>query len=392
MQNITILGSTGSVGVNTLDVIDLHPEQFKIIAITANNNVELLLKQCLQYSPKYAVMVNEDAACRLRKELALKASSVTVLSSPVSLEFVASLEEVNTVVAAIVGIAGLRSVVAAAKSAKKILLANKEALVTAGSLLMSIVKNSGAVLLPVDSEHNAVFQSLPFNYSPCMPTPGVRRILLTASGGPFRNSSLEFINSATPEQAVAHPNWTMGQKISVDSATMMNKGLEVIEAYWLFSVPLSRIEVVIHPQSIIHSMVEYDDGSVLAQLGNPDMRTPIAHALAYPNRIVSGANYLDFTKIAALSFEAPDHDKFPCLRMAYEAIHTGGAAVIALNAANEIAVQEFLNRRIKFINISSVIKQVVAQTPNDQILSIDDVERIDSSSRQLALSACINYL
>ncbi len=388
MQYLTILGSTGSVGVSTLDVVARNPERFTVTALAARSRDDVLFEQCRRFVPKHAVLLDPVAADRLQKNLRAAGLSTTVLCGASGLVRVAALAEVTTVVAAIVGIAGLRSTLAAAQSGKKILLANKESLVTAGALFMSAVHDSGAELLPIDSEHNAIFQALPRLRGASLADCGVRRILLTASGGPFRTLPVAQLARVTPEEAVAHPNWVMGRKISVDSATMMNKGLEVIEAHWLFAAPPEMIEVVIHPQSVVHSLVEYCDGSVIAQLGNPDMRTPIAHALGHPERITSGADFLDLARTGNLSFESPDFARFPCLRIAYDALRAGSAAVVALNAANEIAVAEFLDRRIGFTDIPVLIEQVVALTPAQAITSIDDVERIDRKARTDALAAC----
>lgn len=388
MQHLTILGSTGSVGVSTLEVVARNPQRFTVTALAARSQDALLFGQCCRFAPKHAVLLDPSAAERLQKRLQAAGLSTTVLCGASELERVAALPEVTTVVAAIVGIAGLRPTLAAARSGKKILLANKESLVTAGALFMSAVHDSGAELLPIDSEHNAIFQALPRLRGASLADCGVRRILLTASGGPFRTWSAAQLARVTPEEAVEHPNWVMGRKISVDSATMMNKGLEVIEAHWLFAAPSEMIEVVIHPQSVVHSLVEYCDGSVIAQLGNPDMRTPIAHALGHPERITSGADFLDLARTGNLSFESPDFARFPCLRIAYDALRAGSAAVVALNAANEIAVAEFLDRRIGFTDIPVLIEQVVALTPAQPITSIDDVERIDRKARADALAAC----
>jgi 1-deoxy-D-xylulose-5-phosphate reductoisomerase len=388
MQYLTILGSTGSIGVSTLDVVARNPDRFTVTALTARTRVDLLFEQCCRFKPRYAVVLESGDAALLTQRLSAATVKTEVLCGVAALETVAALPEVSTVMAAIVGIAGLRPTLAAATAGKRVLLANKEALVTAGGLFMSAVRASGAELLPIDSEHNAVFQALPANRHGPLAESGVRRILLTASGGPFRTMPASQMALVTPEQAVAHPNWSMGRKISVDSATMMNKGLEVIEAHWLFGAPPSMIEVVIHPQSVIHSLVEYCDGSVLAQLGNPDMRTPIAHALAYPSRIPSGADFLDLARIGALMFEKPDSVKFPCLRLAYEALAAGPAAVIALNASNEIAVAEFLERRIGFLDIPRLIEAVVAGMPSRPINTIADVESVDLEARELALAAC----
>ena len=388
MQHLTILGSTGSVGVSTLDVIARNPQRFAVTALAARSRDDVLFEQCRRFLPKHAVLVDPAAAERLQKQLKAAGLSTTVSCGASELECVAALPEVTTVVAAIVGIAGLRPTLAAARSGKKILLANKEALVTAGALFMSAVHDSGAELLPIDSEHNAIFQALPRLRGTSLANCGVRRILLTASGGPFRTLPAAQLARVTPEEAVAHPNWVMGRKISVDSATRMNKGLEVIEAHWLFAAPPEMIEVVIHPQSVVHSLVEYCDGSVIAQLGNPDMRTPIAHALGHPERIASGADFLDLARTGNLSFETPDFARFPCLRIAYDALRAGDAAVVALNAANEIAVAEFLECRIGFSDIPVLIEKVVGLTPAQPVTSIDDIERIDRKARADALAVC----
>lgn len=387
MQHLTILGSTGSIGVNTLDVVARNPERFSVAALTARSQTDLLFDQCLRFHPSYAVVLDQGAAERLARRLRDAGSETEVLCGADALEKVATLPRVSTVMAAIVGIAGLRATLAAARAGKRVLLANKESLVTAGSLFMAAVQASGAELLPIDSEHNAVFQALPGQRLGSLADAGVRRILLTASGGPFRTMPLAQMAKVTPEQAVAHPNWQMGRKISVDSATMMNKGLEVIEAYWLFTAPPEMIEVVIHPQSVVHSMVEYCDGSVIAQLGNPDMRTPIAHALGHPSRIPSGADFLELAKVGTLQFELPDLGRFPCLRLAYEALQAGPAAVVALNAANEIAVAEFLERRIGFLDIPRLIELAIAETGNHAIESIADVEEIDRQTRVSVISS-----
>jgi len=384
IQHITILGSTGSIGTSTLDVVARHPDKFGIVALTANSQVDLLFKQCQQFKPRYAVMLDEEAAIRLR-ELARDAGIVTeVLSGIDALEQVAVLPEVDAVMAAIVGAAGLRPTLAAARAGKKILLANKETLVMAGSVFMDAVRASGATLLPIDSEHNAIFQSLPRGYDGNLAASGVRRILLTASGGPFRDTPLEELQNVTPEQACAHPNWVMGRKISVDSASMMNKGLEVIEAHWLFNAGADDIQVVVHPQSVIHSLVEYVDGSVLAQLGNPDMRTPIAYGLAYPERIDSGVAPLDLFKVATMNFAAPDFERFPCLALAYQALRAAGTAPAVLNAANEVAVAAFLDKQISFLAIPAVIGAVLDTLPVVVVESLDDVLGADAEARRLA--------
>ncbi len=352
IRYITILGSTGSIGESTLDVVARHPERFKVIALTANKNVEKMLAQCHQFRPRYVVMLDTLSAEQLAKDIHAAGYDTEVLSGVESLEKVASLSEVDCVMAAIVGAAGIRPTFAAARTGKLVLLANKETLVMAGRIFMDMVKQHHATLLPIDSEHNAIYQSLPHHFNGNLVASGIRRILLTASGGPFRRISHAAFEQVTPEQACAHPNWDMGQKISVDSATMMNKGLEVIEAHWLFDAEPEDIQVVIHPQSIIHSMVEYVDGSVLAQLGNPDMRTPIAHAMGYPDRIESGVTSLDMFKVAQLDFEEPDLKRFPCLGLAYQALAVGGNMPAVLNAANEIAVESFLKGRMSFTHLT----------------------------------------
>jgi 1-deoxy-D-xylulose-5-phosphate reductoisomerase len=378
-KGITILGSTGTIGVNTLNVISQHADSYEIIALTAYSNVEKMLQQCLQYQPQYAVMVEEQAAEQLATALKNQASEVDVLSGSEALETVAQLEQVDYVMAAIVGAAGLLPNLAAAKAGKRVLLANKESLVMSGKLFMDAVTENNATLLPIDSEHNAIFQCLPASG-----LQGVTQILLTASGGPFRTRDIDTLHDITPKQAVAHPNWVMGQKISVDSATMMNKGLEVIEACWLFDINADKIQVVIHPQSTIHSMVSYNDGSVLAQLGNPDMRTPIAYGLGWPKRIESGVAPLDLFKLARLDFETPDYNRFPCLRLAYEAHQAGGNATIALNAANEIAVEAFLNRKLRFTDIPMLIEYALEQTTSGTPDTLDGILIQDSESRRQA--------
>ncbi|MFZ1388561.1 MAG: 1-deoxy-D-xylulose-5-phosphate reductoisomerase [Thiolinea sp.] len=382
LKALTILGSTGSIGVSTLDVVQRHPDRFRVFALTANHNVQRMLEQCLACRPKYAVMLNEQAAEQLEQGLKATDSTTKVLAGKAALEQVAAHPDTDYVMAAIVGAAGLLPALAAARAGKRVLLANKEALVMSGQLFMDAVREHQAELLPIDSEHNAIFQCLPAQGN----KQGVERILLTASGGPFRQLPLADFQGITPEQAVAHPNWSMGKKISVDSATLMNKGLEVIEASWLFATPLKRIEVVVHPQSTIHSMVAYNDGSVLAQLGNPDMRTPIAYALAWPERLESGVAPLDLFAVARLDFEKPDLIRFPCLQLAYDAHTRGGFATIALNAANEIAVQAFLERRIGFMDIPRLISDVMkladtgAPVQLEDILIQDEVSRAASSS------------
>jgi 1-deoxy-D-xylulose-5-phosphate reductoisomerase len=384
VRNITILGSTGSVGISTLDVVARHPNRYQVIALTANKSTDKMLEQCRIFRPRYAVMLDPVSAENLRTEVCTAGINTEILCGVESLEKVASLPEVDIVMAAIVGAAGIRPTFAAALTGKYVLLANKETLVMAGHIFMNVVKENHATLLPIDSEHNAIFQSLPREFTGDHTKAGVRRILLTASGGPFRQTSLVDMEHVTPEQACNHPNWVMGQKISVDSATMMNKGLELIEAHWLFDAAPEQIQVVIHPQSIIHSMVEYVDGSVLAQLGNPDMRTPIAHALAYPERIECGVTPLDIFKVAQLDFEAPDFSKFPCLGLAYKALASGGSAPAILNAANEVAVEAFLKSRIPFTAIPSMIEQVMQVINPKDIFTLEDVLTADSLARETA--------
>jgi 1-deoxy-D-xylulose-5-phosphate reductoisomerase len=383
-QHITILGSTGSIGTSTLDVVARHPGKFKIVALTANSQVDLLFSQCQQFKPAYAVMLDDAAAMQLRQRVREAGLGTEVLSGIAALEQVAVLPEVDAVMAAIVGAAGLRPTLAAARAGKKILLANKETLVMAGNVFMDAVRASGATLLPIDSEHNAIFQALPRGYDGNLAANGVRRILLTASGGPFRDTPLAELRNVTPEQACAHPNWVMGRKISVDSASMMNKGLEVIEAHWLFNAHADDIQVVVHPQSVIHSLVEYVDGSVLAQLGNPDMRTPIAYGLAYPERIDAGVAPLDLFKVATMNFAAPDFERFPCLALAYQALRAAGTAPAVLNAANEVAVAAFLDRQISFLAIPAVIGAVLDTLPVVVVESLDDVLGADAEARLVA--------
>jgi len=382
---ITILGSTGSIGVSTLDVLRRHADRFRVIALTAHQDIEALFQQCLLHEPAYAVMADPDCAARLRDRLQSVGRSVEVLAEVTGLEQVAALPEVSHVMAAIVGAAGLLPTLAAAQAGKRVLLANKEALVMAGPLFMAAVREYGAELLPIDSEHNAIFQCLPPAFAAeGLDAAGVRRILLTGSGGPFRVTPLDQLPDVTPEQACAHPNWSMGRKISVDSATMMNKGLEVIEAHWLFGASSEQIEVVIHPQSMIHSMVEYQDGSVLAQLGNPDMRTPIAHALAWPRRLTSGVAFLDFTQVAKLEFQAPDFARFPSLKLAFAALEAGGTAPAILNAANEIAVQAFLDRKIRFTDIAAVVQSTLEQVNRRVATSLATILDADAQARAAA--------
>ena len=384
MKNLTILGSTGSIGVSTLDVVRRHPQRFRVIALCAHQQIDRLFEQCLEFHPRFAVVRDEALAVGLRLRLHAATCSTVVESGPEALVRMAELPEVDSVMAAIVGAAGLPSSLAAAVAGKQVLLANKEALVMAGPVFMRAVRENGATLLPIDSEHNAIFQSLPRDYSSNLSSSGVCNLLLTASGGPFRSTAISELESVTPEQACAHPNWVMGRKISVDSATMMNKGLEMIEAHWLFNVPAEQIEVVIHPQSVVHSLVQYVDGSVIAELGNPDMRTPIAHALAYPERISSGVEPLDLFKIASLHFERPDFERFPCLALAYRALREGDNAPAALNAANEVAVQSFLDGKIGFTVIPKIISSVMDRSSRSSLTTLAEVLAADRSARLVA--------
>ncbi len=390
MKGITVLGSTGSIGVNTLDVISRHSDKYKVKALTANTNIELLLDQCIKHRPEIAVMVNEDSASKLEKELKNKAPDIKVLSGIEGLISAVESSNVDYVMAAIVGAAGLLPTLAAARAGKRVLLANKEALVMSGKLFMDTIQDNKAELLPIDSEHNAIFQCMPTDFNRGMSDVGVRKILLTASGGPFRTTPLEQLAAMTPDQACAHPNWVMGRKISVDSATMMNKGLEVIEACWLFHTQPDFIQVVIHPQSVIHSLVEYNDGSVLAQLGNPDMRTPIAYGLAWPERIDAGVERLDLFDIAQLDFVKPDEQRFPCLRLAREAMQQGGTSSAILNAANEVAVNEFLHKRIRFTDIARVIETVLEKVMYNEATSLEVVLNDDKLARYLAKATTID--
>lgn len=384
--NLTVLGSTGSIGKSTLDVVARHPDRYRVFALTANQQDGLLFEQCRQFQPRYAVLLDEAAAERLRKSLREAGQDTEVLCGEAELERVSAAPEVDAVMAAIVGAAGLRPTLAAARAGKKILLANKETLVMAGAVFMDAVRASGSVLLPIDSEHNAIFQSMPHDYAGDLAASGISRILLTASGGPFRNTPLTELQDVTPEQACAHPNWSMGRKISVDSATMMNKGLEVIEAHWLFNAPADSIQVVVHPQSVIHSLVQYVDGSVLAQLGNPDMRTPIAYALAWPERIESGVAPLDLFQVARLDFQQPDFERFRCLALAYDALRSGGTAPAILNAANEVAVAAFLDRKLAFLAIPKLIESVLRGLPVVPVSKLEDVLEADAEARELANS------
>jgi len=383
-QRLTVLGASGSIGASTLDVVARHPERFEVVALTAHSRVVELSALCLRHRPRFAVVANEYDRRKLAADIKAAGLATEVLAGPAALEQVASLDEVDTVMASIVGAAGLAPTLAAVRAGKRVLLANKEVLVMAGALFMAEVRRSGATLLPIDSEHNAVFQSLPADYAGSFAAKGVRRILLTASGGPFLNTPLAELADVTPDQACAHPNWVMGRKISVDSATMMNKGLEVIEAHWLFNAPADSIDVVIHPQSVIHSLVEYVDGSVLAQLGNPDMRTPIAHALAYPERITAGVAPLDLFAIGQLNFARPDLQRFPCLALAYQALVAGGSAPTLLNAANEVAVAAFLEGRLPYLRIADSIAEVLALLPVSTVADLVAVEAIDAEARAAA--------
>jgi 1-deoxy-D-xylulose-5-phosphate reductoisomerase len=378
---VTILGSTGSIGVNTLDVLERHRDRFHVVALTGNNRIDRLFEQCRKFQPAFAVMLSPDAAQQLEQKFKQSGIATRVLSGIEGLEQVASDVSTEYVMAAIVGAAGLRPALSAARAGKRILLANKEALVMSGRIFLDEVKNSGAQLLPIDSEHNAIFQCMPPGFGNGLEEIGVRRILLTASGGPFRKLPLEKLRDVTPEQACAHPNWVMGKKISVDSATMMNKGLEVIEACWLFGTAPDNIQVVLHPQSVIHSMVEYADGSVLAQMGNPDMRTPIAHALAWPNRFESGVESLNLFEVARLDFEEPDLQRFPCLRLAIDAMRAGGASSTILNAANEIAVQAFLDGDIAFTDIANIIEYALSHVSVAAVDTLESVLAADALTR-----------
>lgn len=388
MQAVTLLGSTGSIGESTLSVLSQHPDKYRVYALTANKSVDKLFEQCVQFKPEIAVLLDENSADGLAKKLSIAGLSTEVLTGSAALEHVAASADADYVVAAIVGAAGLLPTIAAARAGKHILLANKEALVMSGGLFMREVEANNATLLPVDSEHNAIWQCLPVGDKQQyhFEGKGIRRIILTASGGPFRDFAVAELEHVTPEQAVAHPNWSMGQKISVDSATMMNKGLEVIEAHWLFGLESEQIDVLLHRQSIIHSMVDYDDGSVLAQMGNPDMRTPIANALAWPERISSGVEPLDLAKVARLDFEEASFEKFPCLRLAYQALKKGGTCTAILNAANEVAVDAFLNKKIKYTDIARIIEQVLDLAIVESGDDLTQVLAADQQARHLANS------
>ena len=384
-QRLTILGATGSIGVSTLDVVARHPELFEVVALTGHRRLDVLETQCRRHRPRYAVVGDAVGAKVLASALA--GIGTEVLAGPAALKEVAALDEADTVMAAIVGAAGLSPTLAAVRAGKKVLLANKEALVMAGALFMAEVSRRGTPLLPIDSEHNAVFQSLPRGFDGNLATCGVRKVLLTASGGPFRTTPIEALAHVTPAQACAHPNWVMGRKISVDSATMMNKGLEVIEARWLFNAMPDQIEVVIHPESVIHSLVQYIDGSVLAQLGNPDMRTPIAHALAYPERIEAGVPPLDLFEIGRLNFERPDLRRFPCLSLAFQALRAGGNAPAVLNAANEVAVQACREGQLVYPDIARVLAASLDEVPGATAETLEAVMAADGAGRAAARRA-----
>lgn len=383
-QVLTILGSTGSIGESTLDVVSRHPEKFRVFALAGHKQVEKLAAQCQTFRPEYAVVADAEHAARLEALLKRDGAATQVLHGAQALVDVASADEVSGVMCAIVGAAGLPSALAAAQKGKTIYLANKETLVVSGALFMETARANGAAVLPIDSEHNAIFQVLPRDYTGRLNEHGIRSIILTASGGPFLTADLGTFDNITPAQAVKHPNWSMGRKISIDSATMMNKGLELIEAHWLFNCPPDKLEVVIHPQSVIHSMVRYRDGSVLAQLGNPDMRTPIAYCLGLPERIDSGVGDLDFDALSALTFQKPDFDRFPCLKLAYEAMNAGGAAPCVLNAANEAAVAAFLDGQIKFTDIAKTVAHCLAQDFSDDLGNIENLLAQDAVTRRQA--------
>ena len=384
MIGISVLGSTGSIGISTLDVIAQHPERYRAVGLAANRDVEGLFQQCERFQPTVVAMADQASAADLAKRLASIGSSIEVLAGEAGVIAIAELTDAEMVMAAIVGAAGLTPTLAAVRKGKRILLANKESLVVAGDLFMREAKAHKASVLPIDSEHNAVFQCMPQDFEQGLAAKGVKRILLTASGGPFRTWINDQLKSATPEQACAHPNWSMGRKISVDSATMMNKGLEVIEARWLFDATPTQIKVVVHPQSVVHSMVQYVDGSVLAQLGNPDMRTPIAHAMAWPERHGSGVASLDLFEVARLDFEEPDTQRFPCLRLAFDAVAAAGVAPAVLNAANEVAVDAFLSKQLAFVRIPEIIETVLSQNLEGDLDSVEGLMAIDQAARAAA--------
>jgi len=397
MRNLTILGSTGSIGTNTVSVIKHNPDKFRVRALVAGQNIEVMTEQCLAFRPAYACMADAASARELTRRLREAGADIQVMSGQQAACELASLDDVDQVMAAIVGAAGLMPTLAAIRAGKSVLLANKEALVTCGRLFMNEVRASKAQLLPVDSEHNAIFQSLPetlkrqLGYASLLEH-GVSSIILTGSGGPFRQTRLTELAAMTPDQACAHPNWSMGRKISVDSATMMNKGLEYIEARWLFNASAAQMEVILHPQSVIHSMVRYCDGSVLAQLGSPDMRTPIAHAMAYPDRVASGVETLDFYRIGALTFEQPDEERYPCLRLAMDAFEQGQAATTTLNAANEVAVAAFLQGKIRFTDIAALNRRTLERMALTEPRSVDDVVAIDGEARSLARRESAHFI
>ncbi|KZE34914.1 1-deoxy-D-xylulose-5-phosphate reductoisomerase [Crenobacter luteus] len=379
---LTVLGATGSIGENTLDVVARHPERYKVVALAAHRQADKLFEQCRRFAPAYAVLADAADAAALEARLRAAGVATTVLSGPDALVEVATLAEVDGVVAAIVGAAGLPSALAAARAGKRVMLANKEALVVAGRLFMQAARDGGATLLPIDSEHSAIFQSLPAGFAGDLDAAGVDKLVLTASGGPFRTWSAAKLAEASPDDACRHPNWVMGRKISVDSASLMNKGLEVIEAHWLFGAPPSRIEVLVHPQSVIHSMVQYRDGSIVAQLGSPDMRTPIAYALSWPERIAAGVAPLDFTTLSSLTFEAPDLTRFPCLRLAFAALEQGGDAPAVLNAANEVAVAAFLDGRIGFTDIPRLVDGALSGLDLAASVDLDSLLDKDAAARR----------
>lgn len=383
-QRVVVLGSTGSIGQSTLDVIGRHPERYSVYALAALRQIDLLEAQIDRFNPEIVIVVDGTAASALKTRLAARGSAVVVETGAEALVRLVQHPDVDTVMAAIVGAAGLPSALAAAEAGKRVLLANKEALVMAGPVFMEAVRRSGAVLLPIDSEHNAIFQSLPAGYQANPEANGISHIVLTASGGPFRGYKREQLAGVTPDQAVSHPKWSMGPKISVDSASLMNKGLEVIEAHFLFGLPAEQIKVVVHPQSTIHSLVQYVDGSVIAELGEPDMRTPIAHALAWPERIHSGVNLLDLVACRQFDFAEPDLEAFPCLLLAYEALQRGGSAPAVLNAANEVAVAAFLDQKIGFLDIPEVIRQTLSEIPDVTLTDLDSVLKIDQQARSFA--------
>ena len=388
MRRIAILGSTGSIGVNTLDVVRAHPDRFQVVALTAGKQIDRLAEQCVEFKPAFAVVSEANDAARLEILLRQNHVSTQVIYGPASLVTAVTDSGCDTVMAAIVGAAGLVPSLAAAKAGKRVLLANKEALVMSGNLFMQAMHAGGGELLPIDSEHNAIFQCLPKHFTKDSSSHnvhlGVEELWLTASGGPFRNTPLDQLANITPEQACAHPNWVMGKKISVDSATMMNKGLEVIEAFWLFGLPLEKIKVLIHPQSVVHSMVRYLDGSVLAQLGQPDMRTPLAYGLAWPERISAGVKPLSLTQLANLSFSEPDLSRFPCLSLAFDAAKSGGTAPAVLNAANEVAVAAFLEKGLRYIQIPEVVEKTLNAIATSQADSLETILQIDAQARRVA--------